>query len=119
HSTRPPRTPTPSATPAAVDVETPVADAQVVEPAPPVPRAVLRIELEGLDPAVPQGNTLVTISRDGDRRRHAAVWASTRVAKEPQITLLRVKMRPAGWAKGVVQDDRYARVAGADVGAFT
>jgi hypothetical protein len=62
----------------------------------------------------------VSLDRDGYMpfTGHANVWLQRRSSKSPEATILQVQLKPAGWARGVVQDERFARVADAIVGSF-
>ena len=48
----------------------------------------------------------------------ASIWLGRHASKQPEVGFVNVRLRPAGWARGVVQDERFARVGNAFVGSF-
>jgi hypothetical protein len=48
----------------------------------------------------------------------ASIWLGRRGPKGPETGVVQVRLRPAGWARGVVQDERFAPVGNAFVGSF-
>jgi hypothetical protein len=62
----------------------------------------------------------VVLERDGYLPfvGRATMWLDRRSPKTTDVGVVDVKLRPAGWAKGLVQDERFARVGNAFVGSF-
>lgn len=84
--------------------------------------ATFEVDVTPLLPGTSNSGTRLGVALDRDGYMpftgHASIWSGRRASKSPETTVLQVQLKPAGWAKGIVQDERFARVAGAVVGAF-
>ncbi len=67
-----------------------------------------------------QASFVLTVDREGYLPcvESETVWTGRRRPTEPWIADVSVTLRVAGFVVGTVQDERFARVGGADVGAF-
>jgi len=84
--------------------------------------ATFEVDVTPLLPGKPFDGMRLGVSLDRDGylpfTGHANVWLQRRSSKSPETTVLQVQLKPAGWARGIVQDERFARVADAVVGSF-
>src|SRR6185503_16558765 len=84
------------------------------------PRPTFDVDVTSLVPAGRGTVTFdVTLERAGylPVSQQVAVWFDSRMRPD-RPTSVNVRMHVAGFVAGIVQDERFARIADADVGAF-